>query len=188
MRIFLITLILVINFQSWIKADDIRDFQIEGISVGDSLLDHFTISEIKNAYKNTYPNSKKFYGLQFLLINYEVYEVIQVHLKADSNYIISSLSGGEFFDNINKCYSKKKVIVKDLKNMFPNAELNEGKRNFRNDTMSTFSASEFYLSNFEVVISCTDWSKKKESAGSKDNLRVEISTIEFSDFIRYEAY
>ena len=50
------------------------------MSVGDSLLDHFNISEIKNAYKNTYPKSKKFYGLQFLS-NYEVYEVIQVHLK-----------------------------------------------------------------------------------------------------------
>ncbi len=188
MKKLLIFSLIFINIIFSSKADDIRDFQIEGMSVGDSLLDHFTISEIKNAYKNTYPKSKKFYGLQFFLSNYEVYEVIQVHLKADSNYIVSSLSGGEFFDNINKCYKKKKVIVKDLKNMFPNAKLNEGKKNFGNDTMSTFTASEFYLNNFEVIISCTDWSKKKESSGSKDNLRVEISTIEFSDFIRYEAY
>ena len=185
----LLSIILILfSLQSWVKADDIRDFQIEGMSVGDNLLDHFTISEIKNAYKNTYPKSKKFYGLQFSLSNYEVYPHIQVHLKADSNYIISSLIGGEFFDNINKCYSKKKVIVKDLKNMFPNAKINEGKKNFRDDPTSTFTASEFYLNNFEVVISCTDWSKKKESTGSTDNLRVEISTIEFSDFLRYEAY
>ena len=89
--------ILIFNLQSFTKADEIKDFEIEGMSVGDNLLDHFTISEIKNAYKNTYPKSKKFYGLQFLLSNYEVYEVIQVHLKADSNYIISSLIGGNFW-------------------------------------------------------------------------------------------
>ena len=29
------------------KADDIRDFQIDGISLGDSLLDHFSKDEIK---------------------------------------------------------------------------------------------------------------------------------------------
>ena len=33
------------------QADDIRDFQIEGISVGDSLLDYFSLSEInKNKF------------------------------------------------------------------------------------------------------------------------------------------
>ena len=26
------------SFQSWAKTDDLRDFQIEGMSVGDSLL------------------------------------------------------------------------------------------------------------------------------------------------------
>ena len=29
-------------FQSWTNADDIRDFEIEGISIGDSALDYFT--------------------------------------------------------------------------------------------------------------------------------------------------
>ena len=29
------------------QADDIRDFQIEGISIGDSLLDYFSEEEIK---------------------------------------------------------------------------------------------------------------------------------------------
>ena len=36
MRIFLSILILIFSFQSWTKADDIRDFEIEGISIGDS--------------------------------------------------------------------------------------------------------------------------------------------------------
>ena len=46
MKIFIISLILLLNIQSWTKADSISDFQIEGMSVGDSLLDYMTKKEI----------------------------------------------------------------------------------------------------------------------------------------------
>ena len=46
MRIFLTVLILTIGLQSFCKADDIRDFEIEGMSVGDSLLSYFTEKQI----------------------------------------------------------------------------------------------------------------------------------------------
>ena len=49
MRNFLLILILTFSFQTLTKADDIRDFQIEGISIGDSLLDHFKENEINEA-------------------------------------------------------------------------------------------------------------------------------------------
>ena len=48
MRSFFLVLILIFGLQSWTKADDIRDFEIEGISIGDSLLDHFSESEVIN--------------------------------------------------------------------------------------------------------------------------------------------
>ena len=188
MKIFLLILILILNIQSWTKADDIRDFEIEGISVGDNLLDHFTLNEVNNAYKTVYPKSDKFYGLQFNLSNYELYKHIQVHLKSDSNYIVSSIIGGEFFDDVNECYPKQKTIVKDLKKIFKNAEFNEGNNVYPDDPKSTIAISEFYLNNFEIIVYCTNWSEKAESNGSTDNLRVEISTIEFSDFLRNEAY
>ena len=38
MRNFLLILILILSFQSWTKADDIRDFQIEEMGIGDSLI------------------------------------------------------------------------------------------------------------------------------------------------------
>jgi hypothetical protein len=44
MKRLLFILILIVIFQSQTKADDIRDFQIEGISIGDSLLDYLKIS------------------------------------------------------------------------------------------------------------------------------------------------
>ena len=46
MKRLLIIFILTFSFQTLTKADDISEFQIEGISIGDSLLDYFTKKEI----------------------------------------------------------------------------------------------------------------------------------------------
>ena len=46
MKIFLTVIIIVFSLQSWTKAEDIKDFQIEGMSVGDSLLDYYSEKEI----------------------------------------------------------------------------------------------------------------------------------------------
>ena len=35
------------------QADDIRDFQIEGMSVGDSLLDYMSTKKIKEEFETT---------------------------------------------------------------------------------------------------------------------------------------
>ena len=46
MKRLLLILILTFSCQTLIKADDIRDFQIEGMSIGDSLLDFLSEEEI----------------------------------------------------------------------------------------------------------------------------------------------
>ena len=46
MKKLLLILILTLSFQSWTKADDISDFEIEGMSIGDSLLELFTKKEL----------------------------------------------------------------------------------------------------------------------------------------------
>ena len=60
MKRLLLVLILTFNFQSFTNADDIRDFQIEGMSIGDSLLNFFTEDEIKDRLYDTI----KFYKQQ----------------------------------------------------------------------------------------------------------------------------
>ena len=51
MRVFIAVLVLIFSLQSWTKADDISDFEIEGMSIGDSLLDHFDENKIKIRHK-----------------------------------------------------------------------------------------------------------------------------------------
>ena len=67
MRLFLTLLIIIFNLQSLTKADDISDFEIEGISIGDSLLDYYSKREINDrlkSIKSTY-TSKKFKRVEF---------------------------------------------------------------------------------------------------------------------------
>ena len=53
MRVFIAVLVLIFSFQSWTKADDIRDFEIEGISIGDSLLNYMSGQQIKSEIKRS---------------------------------------------------------------------------------------------------------------------------------------
>ena len=47
MNKLLLILILTFSFQTLSKADDIRDFQIEGMSVGDSFSKYFNVNDVK---------------------------------------------------------------------------------------------------------------------------------------------
>ncbi len=58
--------LLLFSFQTSSWADDIRDFQIEGISIGDSLLDIATEKEINKA-----KSSNQFSNDKFIIYNLE---------------------------------------------------------------------------------------------------------------------
>ena len=108
MRVFIAVLVLIFSLQSWTKADDIRDFEIEGISIGDSVLDFFSKEEIK---KNTwdYFKSKEFTPLQFDNPSFaKTYDAIDIQYKtSDKNFTIMGLSGIIF-------YTDKKKITESV--------------------------------------------------------------------------
>ena len=70
------------------SSDDIRDFQIEGMSIGDSLLDYFSEEEIEERKITDY-KSKKFSRAALKLSKFENFEILQFHFKTkDNKYII----------------------------------------------------------------------------------------------------
>ena len=51
------------------------------------------------------------------------------------------------------------------------------------------TAVEFHLKNGEVGVTCSNYSSEFEIKNNyRDNIRVDISTKEFTDWLRYEAY
>ena len=94
MKRLLLILILIFNFQSLSVADDIRDFEIEGIGIGDSALNFFSRDQIvKNSRK--YYKNKKFTPVQNDNLSFfKIYDAVDFNFKTgDNKYIIHSISG-----------------------------------------------------------------------------------------------
>ena len=72
-RVFIAVLVLLLSLQSFTKADDIRDFQIEGMSIGDSALDYLSEKEIKKGIQYDYYNDDLYLASQ-INKNFDNYE------------------------------------------------------------------------------------------------------------------
>ena len=168
MKIPLFILIFTFVFQLQIKADDIRDFQVEGISIGDSLIDYFTKKEInkEKKFRIKYPNSNRFTAITFIEYSkFKIYDSVQVNVKKnDKNYIIYSISGINYFNNkIEDCNKQKDLIFNELKNLFPNASIiNKSKKHeYDKSGKSLIHQSIFDMDDGSVVrVECYDWSTK----------------------------
>ena len=129
MKKFLAILILGLFFTIPSQADDIRDFQIEGMSIGDSLLDFYSEAKIKSNKKNWYKN-KDVTGVE-IIEKKGLYDSIQFHFKADDkNFTIIGIKGLIFYknNNIEDCYKKQKEVSEELKQVFPNTKIKLGKK------------------------------------------------------------
>ena len=192
MKRLLLILILTLGFQTSTKADDIRDFQIEGISLGDNLLDHFNIEELKQQLKKTNSTytSKKIKRTWFLIEDYKTYKQIGVHYKVDGSYEIVHVKGTIIYNDINQCYPKLKEIVNDIEKQLPSAKkIDKGKRK-HSEFPKTFITNIFFkLKIGQVYLQCIDWDKNTEKKyGWNDHLSVELDTPEFLKWLNNEAY
>ena len=202
MRIFISVLILIFSLQSWTKANDISEFEIEGFYVGKSLLDYYQHEkineEINSRYSYTYPD-KEFtilgvgYGTKFYLSlpqRPEKYDELGITIKqSDKNYKIYSISGEIYCgDNIDKCFKKEKQIVSDLKQILTkNIEFEEIDFKHPGDPSgeSMVYANSFYFKTTDDSISVKvyEWGKKEKQDGNVNVLKVSISLKEYLDYL-----
>ena len=189
MRVFLAVLVLIFSFQSWTKADDIRDIEIEGMSIGDSLLDYFSEEEIKRNTVDWYKSDK--YTSIEIVKNFDNYDSLQISfLTKDSKKRIVGIDGLVDYKNIDKCYKKIDEIYKEIKSIVPNLN-DEGKLTYkhRGDETGKSTITDYVLENNnhdEIQIACYDYSKS--FGNDLDHLRVGIRLIELRLWIRNEAY
>ena len=175
------------SFQSWTKADDIRDFQIEGISVGDSLLDYYSKNELQ---KDFFYNSKKWASISKADPNFKTYGGFQVHVKSnDEKYIIGSIEGMILYsNNIEKCYLKQNEISLELDKLLKNSKKDQWEKIHSADKNSTTKAITYELdSGDKIGIYCYDWSENNKNE-FVDKLGVLIKSKEFNNWLNNEAY
>jgi hypothetical protein len=185
-------------------ADDLSDFSIEGISIGDSLLDYMTEDEIhegleitkgffshlaeSNRYSevylfkdfSTYKN-----GLSFLIKNNLINKYITIK---NEKYTILSIRGKiSYIENFDSCIQKRDEIIEVFSEIFPNEQKNElvyasSSDPSGNSTVDTVwfefdsgAQIEAYCTNFEETFRIN----KKWSEG----LSIAINTSEISRWL-----
>ena len=190
MKRLLLILILTFSFQSLTKADDISDLQIEGMSIGDSLLNYFTKKEIRKSLVRNY-KSDKYKTAEFLnLKSFKKYDSLNINfLKKDNKKTIYAIHGMKNFNNIENCLNDKSDISLEIEDLFNNVSIDENyKKKHVGDKSGKSFTYDYYitLQNKDLIsISCYDWSKK---SGYQDHLRISIVEKKFLDWINNEAY
>ncbi len=180
--------ILTLNFQSFTKADDIREFEIEGISIGDSLITHIGLDKIEGLkesyYKdNLYTTVTIFPGETKLeLENYEA--LVISFLSSDNKYKIQGLSGIVMYkENINDCKKKRDQIVKEFNSIF--SDIKPQKNNF-NAGLGKVNSIEFHFKNTDMaIVACYDYDPHPSNT---DHLRISLNRKQFLNWIETKAY
>ena len=188
---YLFLILFTLQAPSW--ADDIRDFQIEGISIGDSLLDIATEKEINKAKR-----SKQFLNDKFIIYKLEElkplknYDWVSVSTKKnEKNYIVTNIGGAINYKKLDKCLELQKEIQKDVERLFKANDKQENNYASKQDKTgnSKVYGVQYYLkpypSNESIAINCyhmTDASKLEKS------LKITVNSEEYAYFIINEAY
>ena len=181
----------ILFFSSSVFAEDISEFEIEGMSIGDSLLDYFSEEEIKQNIEPIYfqyKKDKKFTTVEFVELNsFKLYNAVQTHVKVNDNkYIIYGI-GGMIDYNIDDCYVKQNNVVEEILSFinYEDVEINNpGKRKSKSDPSGNSTYTGIYLNFIDgsyVAIVCYDWSLEK---GYIDHLRISMNSNEFGDWLK----
>lgn len=184
-------LFLIFSFQNIVKANDsVKDFQIEGMSIGDSALDYFTKSDIIKNSKDFYKN-KKFTLVQNDFYDFfKLYDAVDFHFKTgDKNYIFHGLSGVQAYtNNIKDCYPKIDEISLSIDSNFSYVKKYD-KETFKhagdNTGKSIITDITYKLHDGYIVILCYDYSKEH---GGQDHLSVSIDSINLNRWLANDAW
>tara|TARA_Y100000768_G_scaffold385583_1_gene372001 strand:- start:1257 stop:1814 length:558 start_codon:yes stop_codon:yes gene_type:complete len=183
MKKLLLIFILTFSLQSWIKAEDIRDFEIEGISIGKSVLDFYSKKKIKENYADWFEPK---YGVTSLIETRGNYDEIQLMFKKkDPSYTIDAISAIKFTDPI-YCLKKIDEIKSEIQDLF-DENVKVGKKKTFNHSGDKSGKSKVTSYNFVfkdtkdlIIVACYDWSEKMKWW---DNLRISVRLDEYDRYI-----
>jgi len=185
--------LVLFSFSAPSFADDISDLQIEGISIGDSLLDHLSKEEIITQIERNKPAYNYLtdeFGEAYLFSKFETYDRLAFKVKPnDNNYIIYSIKGSiSYDDKLEQCFAKQKEIVKEFSLLYKNARKVEKTFEFPWDPTGkskTYSIHFIFDSGDEIKVACTEYKKSLKIENNwEDSLQIVIAKKEVIAWLR----
>ena len=193
-KIFLSILILIFGIQPFSIAENISEFEIEGMSIGDSLLNFSSKRSIKNEIDNR--DNSVYYEDKFVSVvvvelrrKLEIYEEVKAIINPkDKTYQIVALEGILTFEDINECYKNQVDISKEIKDSL-NLAVNPEQWNLEKSRLPpTIKGIRFIDLNLNEDLSlgsfrtaCYDYET------GKDLLMVIINSSEFDLYLQETA-
>ena len=183
--------LILFSFSAYSFAEDISEYQIEGISIGDSLLDHLSKEEIITEIeisKPAYNYLAEDFGEVYLFSNFDTYDNLSFFVKPkDKHYTIYSIKGGiSYDDKLEQCFAKQKEIEKEFSSMYKNAKkrkyslkltLDPTGESVTHNIKFTFDSGDY------IEINCTKYKKSLKIKNNwEDALQVSISKKEIFDW------
>ena len=183
--------LILFSFSAPSFADDISKYEIEGISIGDSLLDHLSKEEIITEIERTrsaYNYLNDDFGAAYLYGNFDTYDRLSFFVKPkDKHYTIYSIKGSiSYDDKLDQCFLKQKEIEKEFSSMYKNAKKRKGTFKFDWDPTGesvTHNINFLFDSGDTIEVNCTKYKKSLKIENRwEDSLQVIIDTKEITDW------
>ena len=186
-KLFFYLTLLFFSFYQQTYGNDIQDYEIEGFSIGDSLLDYtseeYILNEIEQN-KPTYNYLNNDFGEVYLYGNYEEYDMMSFFVRPnDKNFIIYSVAGMIAYDDkFDQCLVKQREIEKKFDKIYKNIKKNKQTLEFEWDpTGESISQNvSFILSSGDFIeINCTKYKKSLKIENNwKDGLQIVLNKEE----------
>ncbi len=186
-RLSLYLFLILFTLQTPSQADDIRDFQIEGMSLEDSLLDYMSEESINENVSFVYEDKK--FTISMYKKSTEIYDqgVAITYKSNDKTYKIHGVQGRvNTGNNIEDCYRKQDEVEKEISSMFDKVKKeNWGilDFNYKKDEpsdRSTFKGIAFDFNKGDsITITCYYYYNDPPHA-----LKISMTSNEFTEYLR----
>ncbi len=163
-----ILIIFFLFFSSSVFADDLKKFKIEGMSLGDSVIDHFPGRDVVNNINSKYNRLSDEYHVSdiFQHSSFKKFDMVSLFIQSDNEetlFPISGMSGLIYYENnIENCYVEKDKIVEELTTIFKEVRV-EGPAVLvhPNDLTgeSHYEETKFYFDWGVARVACYDMAK-----------------------------
>ena len=199
----IVTLGLLLSTSAY--TDDIKDFQIENISIGDSALDYFTEAQLENSEQDWFNYSHKEYSTS-LVAGKGIYDWFLISYKSsDDNFIIEGLAGilvKKKYDD-DECNKELDTTALDISKLFKNTK--QGKKqlykvvyNPREIFQTTAPSGKSILTSIsfdfknegKIILSCYNMDKATNQIDSPikdinqfDTFRIDIRSKVFAHYL-----
>ena len=187
MKTLLTLFVLLFSFS--LVAEDISDFKIEGMGVGDNIRYYFSENQLDKFYISY---GKQHTGIEFYSNDFKLqtYDGMQVHYDKKSKKIIGIFGAIEFPDDISGCLKQLNELKPEIESVAGSSILNKkddiNRRHWDDPSGKSYTTgvNYFFKNDHQIQIDCYDWSE--EMKPWIDHLRIGVYLNEYLDLIARE--